>query len=106
MALRRTDIWLSSNGYIRFELSDVPRRLSRARQLMHTFMWCRFYCKLSNRQTKCYGLAVDHGHVEVAKWLTTTYPDALSESAISLALSAASDEGHEDMMQWFPSQRR
>ncbi|KAF1780393.1 Ankyrin repeat-containing domain [Phytophthora cactorum] len=49
--------------------------------------------------------ATSHGHVEVAKWVKTTYPEALSDSAITLALTCASDNGHENMMQWLRSQQ-
>ncbi|KAK1947532.1 putative ankyrin repeat protein [Phytophthora citrophthora] len=49
--------------------------------------------------------AVEHGQVEVAKHVKASYPEALSDSAITLALSSATDKGHEEMMQWLSTQQ-
>eukprot|EP00644_Phytophthora_capsici_P013437 jgi/Phyca11/8578/fgenesh1_pm.PHYCAscaffold_29_\ len=48
--------------------------------------------------------AVEHGQVEVAKCVKAAHPDALSGSAITLALSSATDDGHQEMMQWLSQQ--
>ncbi|KAL3674861.1 hypothetical protein V7S43_000787 [Phytophthora oleae] len=49
--------------------------------------------------------AVEHGQVEVAKWVKTSHLEALSDSAITLALSSATDKGHQEMMRWLSSQQ-
>ncbi|KAG7380270.1 hypothetical protein PHYPSEUDO_007580 [Phytophthora pseudosyringae] len=49
--------------------------------------------------------AADHGRVEVAKWVKAAYPEALNDSSITLALSSAMDNGHDDMVQWLRSQQ-
>ncbi|KAG2783715.1 hypothetical protein PC129_g24486 [Phytophthora cactorum] len=77
----------ATNGHLEFLLQVV-----RHRDEMHWIGWA-------------FTAATSHGHVEVAKWVKTTYPEALSDSAITLALTCASDNGHENMMQWLRSQK-
>ncbi|KAF1785554.1 Ankyrin repeat-containing domain [Phytophthora cactorum] len=89
--------WLDSN-----RLRAAPRRRSMALLLKTILIPTSRRDALDRLGVYCRHLPRP---VEVAKWVKTTYPEALSDSAITLALTCASDNGHENMMQWLRSQQ-